>query len=741
MQREMREKEERDALGIGGKATANSEKRREYLQLIDRVTTSFFFTNIPDDATSETLWKLFLKFGRVMEVYIPRKLDKRGRRFGFVKYKEVNDVELLSEKLQEVWLGSFKLLVNRSRFARTDSKEASSGRDNEVGKRSTFQPKDAEVGRSFKTALVGGGAQQKTMVMKVPVNEELCKELQGSMVGTLAREKDVRRIQTTLYMEGFRSITVTNMGGNMVLMRSPVEGDIARLLRSKNECLQYYFSEIKPWNPGMLAVQREVWVQIYGIPIHIWGENFFKMVGKSLGTFLDFDEETARMMRFDVARLKILTSTWSFIDVTIKVEVEGAWFDLWVVEERGRNRSAVVRSDDIEDMGSKVVPSEVEGAVDEDGFSDGVANSGEDENSGDEAERDVLVVGKHGVRLEGNSVQAMRLQVPQSSNKTLTFEKSAYVPNTLKESLSVPPGAVGIEEEVMGQKDKGVDLAVLTRGEDIDRCVVDGSQEAEDRENVELVGSDVAVVGGGPAPNLNSPFGVGLSDPGQVQAQNPHFVDSLLSGQNFTGCEGEIEATRYSSLSEPEEVLSCHRSRYPKPSSKIRKQKPGVKPNGIGVPKFVQLVEALKEAGPKLRRRRQKEGCGVIDMEGVEVDGRKEGVTGEPGSTQMSLSNPLEVADDQAMAIQEGVDCTGTILASGINLISGSDGSVVPNSITQGGIEEKEKLIEAAKLLNIQKEVGFTFEDTDDMTLKQLVDHERVDRVKKMEWERREGDQ
>jgi hypothetical protein len=100
-----------------------------------------------------------------------------------------------------------------------------------------------------------------------------------------------------------------------------------------------------------------------------------------------------------------------------------------------------------------------------------------------------------------------------------------------------------------------------------------------------------------------------------------------------------------------------------------------------------------------------------------------------------------EVADDRAMAIQEGVDCTGTILASGINLISGSDGSVVPNSITQGGIEEKEKLIEAAKLLNIQKEVGFTFEDTDDMTLKQLVDHERVDRVKKMEWERREGDQ
>jgi hypothetical protein len=52
--------------------------------------------------------------------------------------------------------------------------------------------------------------------------------------------------------------------------------------------------------------------------------------------------ETASMARFDVARLKILTTTWAFIDVAIKVEVEGVVFDLWVVEERGRNRSVVV---------------------------------------------------------------------------------------------------------------------------------------------------------------------------------------------------------------------------------------------------------------------------------------------------------------------------------------------------------------------------------------------------------------
>jgi hypothetical protein len=417
------------------------------------------------------------------------------------------------------------------------------------------------------------------MVMKVPVNEELSKELQGSVVGTLAREKDVRRIQTTLYMEGFRSITVTNMGGNMVLLRSPVEGDITRLMRSKNECLEYYFSKIKPWNPGLLAVHREVWIQIYGIPIHIWGENFFKQVGNSLGTFLDFDEETARMARFDVARIKVLTTTWSVIDVAIKAEVEGVCFDLWVVEERGRDRSVMVMGEDLDDVGSKVVPSEVGEVVEEDGFSEGAVNSGDDDNSGDETEKDVRAVAQHGERLEGKLVQTMRLQVSQKRNETLTLEKSANVSNSFKESLPVTSGAVGSGEVVMGQKEKEGVLAVLEKGKGEDRCVgedvevVCGSLESVDRENVPLVGNDVVEVGGGPGLFLNpiTPL-VGLPDPGQFEAQDSLLGVPSILGQSFSGCEGELEASRYSSLSEPEEVLSSHRSRCPKPTSRFRKQ-------------------------------------------------------------------------------------------------------------------------------------------------------------------------
>ncbi|MCI10468.1 RNA recognition motif, partial [Trifolium medium] len=183
------------------KARASKEKRRGFIHNLDKVTTSFFVTNFPQDATADDLWRLFLEYGRVAEVYIPKKLDKRGRRFTFVKFKEVKEVEELSDCLRDVWIGNFKLRVNRSRFARSDAK------DGKHSKAPLLEPADKKeepkFGKSFRTALTGsrgsGSASVEVQVIKASVNEDLWKELKGSMVGKLAREKDVNRIQTTLY--------------------------------------------------------------------------------------------------------------------------------------------------------------------------------------------------------------------------------------------------------------------------------------------------------------------------------------------------------------------------------------------------------------------------------------------------------------------------------------------------------------------------------------------------------------
>jgi hypothetical protein len=108
----MREKVERDApqkVGAAIRLTEYDPERNDgFVNRLNKETISFYFTNFPEDTPVMELWKLFAMYGHVGEVYIPKKMDKRGNKFGFVKYKEVKEVEELSNKLESVWMVTTK---------------------------------------------------------------------------------------------------------------------------------------------------------------------------------------------------------------------------------------------------------------------------------------------------------------------------------------------------------------------------------------------------------------------------------------------------------------------------------------------------------------------------------------------------------------------------------------------------------------------------------------------------------
>jgi len=82
----MREKEEREALGGFGTSKGTQSERngkgsgsRISFHHLDQTTTSFFFTNFTDEVQRVELCEIFAKFGRVGEVFIPKKLTKWER--------------------------------------------------------------------------------------------------------------------------------------------------------------------------------------------------------------------------------------------------------------------------------------------------------------------------------------------------------------------------------------------------------------------------------------------------------------------------------------------------------------------------------------------------------------------------------------------------------------------------------------------------------------------------------------
>lgn len=64
------------------------------------------------------MYEVFDGYGSIDEVIIPKKLDIRGKRYGFVRFFNVEDDRLFAVKLGNIFIGRIKIFVNLPRFSR-----------------------------------------------------------------------------------------------------------------------------------------------------------------------------------------------------------------------------------------------------------------------------------------------------------------------------------------------------------------------------------------------------------------------------------------------------------------------------------------------------------------------------------------------------------------------------------------------------------------------------------------------
>ncbi|GKD95757.1 RNA-directed DNA polymerase, eukaryota, nucleotide-binding alpha-beta plait domain protein, partial [Tanacetum coccineum] len=83
-----------------------------------KISKSVFISNFPDDCSSRDLWKVCSGYGTVVDVFIPNKRSKAGKRFAFVRFIKVLNFDRLIENLKTIWIGRFHLSANPARFER-----------------------------------------------------------------------------------------------------------------------------------------------------------------------------------------------------------------------------------------------------------------------------------------------------------------------------------------------------------------------------------------------------------------------------------------------------------------------------------------------------------------------------------------------------------------------------------------------------------------------------------------------
>ena len=80
-------------------AYPKSEKHRPLSWRNKQDITSFYFSHLPNSVNETYLWKLFQEWGKVWEVFVPKSKNKQGQRYGFVRFKGVEEEGRLERQL------------------------------------------------------------------------------------------------------------------------------------------------------------------------------------------------------------------------------------------------------------------------------------------------------------------------------------------------------------------------------------------------------------------------------------------------------------------------------------------------------------------------------------------------------------------------------------------------------------------------------------------------------------------
>nr|GFA32582.1 ChaC-like family protein [Tanacetum cinerariifolium] len=67
---------------------------------------------------AKDLWNVCKQYGQVVDAFIPDRKSKAGKRYGFVRFIRVYDVDRLVSNLCTLWMGSHHLHANVARFMR-----------------------------------------------------------------------------------------------------------------------------------------------------------------------------------------------------------------------------------------------------------------------------------------------------------------------------------------------------------------------------------------------------------------------------------------------------------------------------------------------------------------------------------------------------------------------------------------------------------------------------------------------
>uniref|UniRef100_K7M684 RRM domain-containing protein n=1 Tax=Glycine max TaxID=3847 RepID=K7M684_SOYBN len=319
--------------------------------------TSFYFTRFGDDITEKDLWYHFKKWGDVREVFIAKRRNKTGRRYGFVRFKGLRDAQYTAKQLDKVVIGGLKLFVNIPKYEREQLRRNEDGGGRQQSHQEKFSSVDDRARyahqsnpTSYLDALTRNiwVPKRQTVVnthdnncgssfslVHIEIGKEDSKWLENAWVGSLQNPTLFEKVEDELWWLTGLDLKPSYIGDDKVLLHGIKDEVAKQVMNAVSEGGSPLFQSLEKWNSKVRVESRLTWVYVWGVPIQVWSPKYFRQIMAAVGEFVDMDDEAEDRRRLDRARLLIKTSRAPNIQHTIDVVMEEETFKVYVVEECG----------------------------------------------------------------------------------------------------------------------------------------------------------------------------------------------------------------------------------------------------------------------------------------------------------------------------------------------------------------------------------------------------------------------
>ncbi|GKA48743.1 cytochrome P450 [Tanacetum coccineum] len=297
--------------------------------------TTYYFTNFPTNWDNRTMLEIFKRYGEALSVYIPKKRNKEGKRFGLCRFSGVSNHTAFERRLNTICIGTKKITCNLARHQRKPVRQThTSPKPNHTPHGRTYSSKP-----SFADVLAG----KKNLDVKLPIKIQLnypSSPTYNSLHSIFVELKSIVGASNTHHLlldQGFKDFSIKYMGGLHLLIKFSDQSAVDNALN--NNDLISHFNSMVPRNLKTRIKHRLVWLSISGLPPQLWYPDSFSAIAEHYGRVLLPEDCSPRQFNITYRQVCILLEHLDFINDTLLIPFNNEVLSVRAMEIKGETDS------------------------------------------------------------------------------------------------------------------------------------------------------------------------------------------------------------------------------------------------------------------------------------------------------------------------------------------------------------------------------------------------------------------